>query len=201
MSKKETLEKFFKFMEKWRYEDFNAFENHFNKLMSMKSKEQLTNENEALKDSIAVILAQKKNVHKHCDEKDQQIDQLKQQLDEKDEQINNLEQMCQICNKDQENEKLKQELAEKDKEIESLKQQLEETNAGYDFTYEQSSEAVKELKQNQTQLAIQELEKVNTILYESHYKQIGNKYYATLEDIENVISEQIELLKGEKNNG
>lgn len=89
MSKKETLEKFFKFMEKWRYEDFNAFENHFNKLMSMKSKEQLTNENEALKDSIAVILAQKKNVHKHCDEKNQQIDQLKQQLVEKDKEIEN----------------------------------------------------------------------------------------------------------------
>lgn len=87
MSKKETLEKFFKFMEKWHYEDFNAFENHFNKLMSMKSKEQLTNENDALKDSIAVILAQKKNVHKHCDEKDQQIDQLKQQLDQANERL------------------------------------------------------------------------------------------------------------------
>ena len=47
--------------------------------------------------------------------------------------------------------------AEKDKEIERLKQELEETNAGYDFTYEQSLEAIKELKQNQTQLAIQEL--------------------------------------------
>lgn len=54
----------------------------------------------------------------------------------------------------------KQQLAEKYKEIERLKQELEETNAGYDFTYEQSSEAIKELKQNQTQLAIQELEKV-----------------------------------------
>ena len=119
MSKKETLEKFFKFMEKWHYEDFNAFENHFNKLMSMKSKEQLTNENDALKDSIAVILAQKKNVHKHCDEKDQQIDQLKQQLAEKDIRIEELEGQfayeCE-CNKqlvklqkklDQANERLK----------------------------------------------------------------------------------------------
>ena len=54
--------------------------------------------------------------------------------------------------------------AKKDKEIESIKQQMEETNAGYDFTYEQSTEAIKELKQNQTKLAINELEKVNGIL-------------------------------------
>ena len=64
-------------------------------------------------------------------------------------------------------DQLKQQLVEKDKEIESIKQQLEETNAGYDFTYEQSSEAIKELKQNQTQLAIKELEKVNSILTET----------------------------------
>ena len=55
---------------------------------------------------------------------------------------------------------LKRQLKEKDKEIERLKQELEETNAGYDFTYEQSTETIKELKQNQTKLAIQELEKV-----------------------------------------
>ncbi len=64
-------------------------------------------------------------------------------------------------------DQLKQQLVKKDKEIESIKQQLEETNAGYDFTYEQSSEAIKELKQNQTQLAIKELEKVNSILTET----------------------------------
>lgn len=84
MSKK-TLKKFLKFMEKWHYEDFNAFENHFNKLISMKSKEQLTNENEALKDSIAVILAQKKNVNN-------QLDQLKQQLAEKEKENEELKQ-------------------------------------------------------------------------------------------------------------
>lgn len=83
MSKKETFEKFLKFMEKWHYEDFNAFETHFNKLLSMKGREQLTNENEALKDIIAVILAQKKNVN-------EQIEQLKQQLADKDKEIERL---------------------------------------------------------------------------------------------------------------
>lgn len=62
---KETLKKFLKFMEKWHYEDFNAFENHFNKLISMKNREQLVAENEALKDTIAIVLAQKRNVVQH----------------------------------------------------------------------------------------------------------------------------------------
>lgn len=53
--------------------------------------------------------------------------------------------IIELCNQI---DKLEQQLAEKDKEIEKLKQELEETNAGYDFTYEQSSEAIKELKQN-----------------------------------------------------
>ena len=63
-------------------------------------------------------------------------------------------------------------LEEKYKEIESLKQQLEETNAGYDFTYEQSTEAIKELKQNQTQLAIQELEKMEDFAFNYVLQQI-----------------------------
>ena len=75
--------------------------------------------------------------------------------------------------------------AEKDKEIEKLKQELEETNAGYDFTYEQSSEAIKELKQNQTQLAIQELEKVKNFVD-------GRTYCA------DYINKRIQDLKGEK---
>ena len=82
--------------------------------------------------------------------------------------------------------------AEKDLEIESLKQQLEETNAGYDFTYEQSSEAIKELKQNQTHLAIQELEKVRHLLVEkmeTPTDKLNCFYY---------IDQQIKELKGEK---
>ena len=90
--------------------------------------------------------------------------------------------------KTKENEQLKQQLAEKDKEIESLKQELEETNAGYDFTYEQSSEAIKELKQNQTQLAIQELEKV---------KMMTEWKFNSVVDVVEYIDNQIKELKGE----
>ena len=82
-------------------------------------------------------------------------------------------------------QQLKQQLEEKDKEIERLKQELEETNAGYDFTYEQSTETIKELKQNQTQLAIQELEKVKNFVD-------GRTYCA------NYIKKRIKELKGEK---
>ena len=82
--------------------------------------------------------------------------------------------------------------AEKDKEIERLKQELEETNAGYDFTYEQSTETIKELKQNQTQLAIQELEKVKNFICD--YSEItGQAWNHTLRFLNNRIKE----LKGE----
>ena len=100
---------------------------------------------------------------------------------------------------------LKRQLEEKDKEIEKLKQELEETNAGYDFTYEQSTEAIKELKQNQTQLAIQELENVRKLLLEE------SKTYPIVYDITDdlvggaidkdkifeIIDQQIKELKGE----
>lgn len=59
-----------------------------------------------------------------------------------------------------ENNQLKQQQEEKNKEIARYKQELEQTNAGYDFIYEQSGKTINELKQ----LAIDELEKVNGIL-------------------------------------
>ena len=93
------------------------------------------------------------------------------------------------------------ELAEKDKEIESLKQQLEETNAGYDFTYEQSRETIKELKQNQTQLAIQELEKVKTWcdgIIRSNFDMTGSNKDKNLEVLSMKLDKQIKELKGEK---
>lgn len=103
---------------------------------------------------------------------------------------------------------LQQQLEEKDKEIANLQvliienkndiKEMREFKIGdneYDLTDEDARNDIKCQIENQTQLAIQELEKVNTILYESHYKQIGNKYYATLEDIENVIDQQIKELK------
>lgn len=71
-----------------------------------------------------------------------------------------------------ENNQLKQQFAEKDKEIERYKQELEQTNAGYDFIYEQSGETINELKQ----LAIQELEKVNGILTDIIIKVTENEF-------------------------
>ena len=101
------------------------------------------------------------------------------------------------------NKQLKQQLAEKDKEIEKLKQELEETNAGYDFTYEQSTETIKELKQNQTQLAIQELEKVKDTL--KHFCDIhSDEYYGVKAEVKGLeldvcesIDYQIQELKGD----
>lgn len=160
MSKKETFEKFLKFMEKWHYEDFNAFETHFNKLLSMKGREQLTNENEALKDSIAVILAQKKNMN-------EQINQLKQQLAEKQIEIDEINKEFVQAVHD-----LKTLCAEKDKMIANLKvliieNKMQEFKIGdneYALTDEDARNDIKCQIENQTQLAIQELEKVKLAL-------------------------------------
>ena len=146
-----------------------------------------------------------------------EIDQLKHQLTEKDKEneqlktrISELEdqdwyESC-IRQLEEQNDRLIQEREEKDKEIESLKQQLEETNAGYDFTYEQSRETIKELKQNQTQLAIQELEKVNGILTDIIIEVTQDEFdlnkLCYLEEISanfyEKIQQQIKELKGEK---
>ena len=87
-------------------------------------------------------------------------------------------------------------IEEKDKEIERLKQELEETNAGYDFTYEQSGETINELKQ----LAIQQLEKVK----EKIDCEMSIREYDISEQTANVcvsiveqIDQQIKKLKGE----
>lgn len=99
---------------------------------------------------------------------------------------------------------LKNKLEEKDKEIERLKQELEETNAGYDFTYEQSTETIKELQQNQKQLAITELEKVKDTL--KHFYNIhSDEYYGVKTEVKGIeldvcesIDYQIKELKGEQ---
>ena len=146
-----------------------------------------------------------------------EIDQLKHQLTEKDKEnkqlksrISELEdqdwyESC-IRQLEDQNDRLIQEREEKDKEIESIKQQLEETNAGYDFTYEQSRETIKELKQNQIQLAIQELEKVNGILTDIIIEVTQDEFdlnkLCYLEEISanfyEKIQQQIKELKGEK---
>lgn len=100
--------------------------------------------------------------------------------------------------------KLKQQLAEKDKEIEKLKQQytiLENENGKLttELIMDKYKKAQKEVSFGK-QLAIQELAEVERLLYESHYKEIGNRYYAEYEDIKNLIDSRIkalEELKGE----
>lgn len=95
--------------------------------------------------------------------------------------------------------------AEKDKEIERLKNLFELNN---EVVINQGKEIfdlrvqVLQQKQNQKLLAIQELAEVERLLYESHYKRIGNKYYVEYEDINSLIDSRIkalEELKGEKN--
>lgn len=117
----------------------------------LKCVEEKTRENDQLKQQLV--------------EKDKEIKKLNWQLKDKDFIIKNLNHSLSVAPNANAGQRarideLTKIVKEKDKEIESLKQQLEETNAGYDFTYEQSTEAIKELKQNQTKLAIQELEKV-----------------------------------------
>lgn len=96
-------------------------------------------------------------------------------------------------------------LAEKDKEIEKLKQQytiLENENGKLttELIMDKYKKAQKEVSFGK-QLAIQELSEVERLLYESHYKEIDNRYYAEYEDIKNLIDSRIqalEELKGEK---
>ena len=110
---------------------------------------------------------------------------------------------CEKCYQDnQQNEiqQIKQQLAEKDKEIAHLKDAVNmcQSIKRYDIG-EMLIENAK-LKQNQTQLAIQELAGIERLLYESHYKEIDNKYYAEYEDINSLIDSRIkalEELKGE----
>lgn len=128
-----------------------------------------------------------------------QIDQLKQQLAETEQRF------LEFQEDSIRNEQIYvRELAEKDKEIERLKNLFKLNN---EVVINQGKEIfdlrvqVLQQKQNQTQLAIQELAEVERLLYESHYKEIDNRYYAEYEDIENLIDSRIqalEELKGEK---
>ena len=109
MSKKEQTEKFFEFIKKWNFKDFEAFEKHYDYLMSLKNREQLMVENEAMKETIAELLAQKKTTTK----------ELKQQLAEKDKEIENLNNRLDKYI----GGKLKSMLDEKDKEIKELREE------------------------------------------------------------------------------
>ncbi len=89
--------------------------------------------------------------------------------------------------------------AEKDKEIEKLKQQytiLENENGKLttELIMDKYKKAKKEVSFGK-QLAIQELAEVERLLYESHYKEIDNRYYAEYEDIKNLIDSRIQALE------
>ena len=64
-------------------------------------------------------------------------------------------------------------------------------------TVQSIKDIYKNAEQNSKKRAIQELEEIKRILYESHYREIDNKYYAEMEDIECVIDQRIKWLKGE----
>lgn len=71
--KDKEIAKLKNFMSKWHFENFESFENHYNYLMSLKNREQLMVENEAMKETIANLLGQKKTSSKAirkqvCDE-------------------------------------------------------------------------------------------------------------------------------------
>lgn len=92
----------------------------------------------------------------------------------------------------EENKQLKQQLEEKDKEIEHLKDAVNmcQSIKRYDIG-EMLTENIK-LKQNQTQLAIQELEKVKEWLEPKYFD------YEQINYLTRIIDNQIKELKGEK---
>lgn len=108
---------------------------------------------------------------KTCPSKDQQIDQLKQQLEESftEEDVKGL-----IEDRDKTIKFLQQQLAEKDKEIENLKQEINEW-VGHKFV------------KLQYQKAIQELEKA---------KEFNSQLVFSSKIIDDFIDQQIKKLKG-----
>lgn len=124
-------------------------------------------------------------------EKDQQIDQLKQQLAETEQRF------LEFQEDSIRNEQIYvRELAEKDKEIERLKNLFELNN---EVVINQGKEIfdlrvqVLQQKQNQTQLAIQELEKVKILIQNAINFEKPN-----FVEVYDAINKQIKELKGEK---
>lgn len=129
---------------------------------------------------------------KRLNEQAEQIDQLKQQLAEKDKEIAHL--------KEKDNYHLRYELAGADETITNLKQQLEEKDKEINELNKKITQMEEQDVNFYNQLAIQELAEVESLLYESRYKRIGNKYYVEYEDVNSLIDSRIkalEELKGE----
>ena len=178
------------------YQETFGKDNQQNEIQQI--KQQLEEKDEQIKKRVMVY-------EKQFIEQTDEIYSLKQQLAEKDIRIEELEgQFAYECECNKQLVELQKQLAEKDKEIERLKV-FEEA---YYFNQTQVSQESMDLLlqnayqvHNETQLAIQELEKIERLLYESHYKEIDNKYYAEYEDINNLIDSRIkalEELKGEQ---
>lgn len=134
---------------------------------------------------------------KRIAELEKQLDQLKQQLAEKQKTIDEINKEFVQAVHD-----WKALCAEKDKEIERLKNLFELNN---EVVINQGKEIfdlrvqVLQQKQNQTQLAIQELEKVHAVLVSKAREVVGTGVVAVrLYTINEVISQQIKELKGEK---
>lgn len=94
---------------------------------------------------------------------------------------------------------LKQQLDEKDKEIERLKSEIvKECKEHQDFIKE-AKQITNQLKSNyQTQLAIQELEKVIDYIKEHRHTAQDNRYIVYVKSLKDQINKQIKELKGEK---
>ena len=78
VEKDKEIEHLKAFMDKWHFENFEDFVNHYNHLMSLKNREQLMVENEAMKETIAELLGQKKTSAKII--RQQVCDEIREKL-------------------------------------------------------------------------------------------------------------------------
>lgn len=129
------------------------------------------------------------------DNQQNEIQQLKQQLAEKDKEIAHLKEKdnyhlrYELAGADETITNLKQQLEEKDKEIEKLKLKLDIRAMSLQNINTERIES----ERNQTQLAIQELEKVKILI-----QNAINFVRPNFVEVYDAINKQIKELKGEK---
>lgn len=144
-----------------------------------------------------------------CAEKDNLIEFGREEIRKRNKRIDEIvERDMKICEeKNKEIGKWHKLYEDRDNQFQSVRQRyhlLNRLQASYDkkdklhLSEMQCLELVEkneELQKNQKQLAIQELAEVERLLYESHYKEIDNRYYAEYEDIKNLIDSRIKALE------